>query len=96
MPDRRDDIPVVCMGGSAGGLDAHTRLLRNLPGNFGVAIVIVNHVRHVIPLLHKILSKHTPMPVELITDQTYLKVPPTVAVLNLYACPKRLPTRSSA
>jgi two-component system, chemotaxis family, protein-glutamate methylesterase/glutaminase len=37
------DFPVVCVGGSAGGLDAYTRLLRHLPTDMGVAIVIVNH-----------------------------------------------------
>ena len=36
-------FPVVCVGGSAGGLDAYTRLLRHLPCDMGVAIVIVNH-----------------------------------------------------
>ena len=41
------DFPVVCVGGSAGGLDAYTRLLKNLPANTGVAIVIVNHLRTV-------------------------------------------------
>ena len=39
------DFPVVCVGGSAGGLDAYTRLLRHLPAHMGVAIVIVNHLR---------------------------------------------------
>jgi chemotaxis response regulator CheB len=39
------DFPVVCVGGSAGGLDAYTRLLRHLPVNMGVAVVIVNHLR---------------------------------------------------
>ena len=38
-------FPVVCVGGSAGGLDAYVRLLRNLPADMGVAIVIVNHLR---------------------------------------------------
>jgi chemotaxis response regulator CheB len=38
-------FPIVCVGGSAGGLDAYTRLLRHLPANMGVAIVIVNHLR---------------------------------------------------
>ena len=38
-----NDFPVVCVGGSAGGLDAYIRLLRNLPADLGVAIVIVNH-----------------------------------------------------
>jgi len=47
MNDRRiaKYFPVVCVGGSAGGLDAYTRLLRHLPADMGVAIVIVNHLR---------------------------------------------------
>jgi isoquinoline 1-oxidoreductase len=32
------DFPVVCIGGSAGGLDAYTRLLRHLTADMGVAI----------------------------------------------------------
>lgn len=63
------DFPIVCVGGSAGGLDAYTRLLRHLPVDMGVAIVIVNHVRHVATQLHEILPRFTAMPVELITDR---------------------------
>ncbi len=63
------DFPVVCVGGSAGGLDAYTRLLRHLPADMGVAIVIVNHLRSVATLLHEILPHYTKMPVELITDK---------------------------
>ena len=63
------DFPVVCVGGSAGGLDAYIRLLKNLPGDMGVAIVIVNHLRTVATLLHEILPRHTVMPVELITER---------------------------
>ncbi|MFN2355830.1 MAG: chemotaxis protein CheB, partial [Desulfopila sp.] len=48
------DFPVVCVGGSAGGLDAYTRLLKHLPVDMGVAIVIVNHLRTVATLLHEI------------------------------------------
>ena len=61
-------FPVVCVGGSAGGLDAYTRLLRHLPADMGVAIVIVNHLRTTGTLLHEILPHYTKMPVELITD----------------------------
>jgi chemotaxis response regulator CheB len=39
-------FPIVCVGGSAGGLDAYIRLLKNLPHDMGVAIVIVNHNIH--------------------------------------------------
>jgi chemotaxis response regulator CheB len=63
------DFPVVCVGGSAGGLDAYTRLLQHLPADMGVAIVIVNHLREVATLLHEILPNFTKMPVELITER---------------------------
>ena len=63
------NFPIVCVGGSAGGLDAYTRLLKNLPGDMGVAVVIVNHVRTVATRLHDILPLFTPMPVDLITDR---------------------------
>lgn len=63
------DFPIVCIGGSAGGLDAYTRLLKNLPADLGVAIVIVNHLRTVSTMLHEILPRYTTMPVELITDR---------------------------
>jgi chemotaxis response regulator CheB len=62
------DFPVVCVGGSAGGLDAYIRLLQNLPVDMGVAIVIVNHLRTVATMLHEILPRYTKMPVELISD----------------------------
>jgi two-component system chemotaxis response regulator CheB len=64
-----NDFPVVCVGGSAGGLDAYTRLLRHLPADMGVAIVIVNHLRTVATQLHEILPRFTEMPVKLITER---------------------------
>lgn len=71
MKTRSDakDYPIVCVGGSAGGLDAYTRLLKHLPADMGVAIVIVNHLRSVATLLHEILPRYTKMPVELITER---------------------------
>ena len=70
MDDDRDarNFTVVCVGGSAGGLDAYTRLLQCLPPDTGVAVVIVNHLRIVDTMLHQLLPQHTKMPVELITD----------------------------
>ena len=62
-------FPIVCVGGSAGGLDAYTRLLQHLPADMGVAIVIVNHVRTVATMLHEILPRFTKMSVELITEK---------------------------
>jgi chemotaxis response regulator CheB len=63
------DFPVVCVGGSAGGLDAYIRLLKHLPADMGVALVIVNHLRTVATRLHEILPRFTGMPVELITER---------------------------
>jgi chemotaxis response regulator CheB len=67
------DFPVVCVGGSAGGLDAYIRLLQHMPADMGVAIVIVNHLRSVATLLHEILPHHTMMPVELITEKLLIQ-----------------------
>lgn len=61
-------FPIVCVGGSAGGLDAYIRLLQHLPNDMGVAIVIVNHVRTLATQLHMVLPRFSTMPVELITD----------------------------
>lgn len=62
------DFPIVCVGGSAGGLDAYIRLLQCLPADLGVAVVIVNHVRASPTYLPEILTFHTRMPVSLIAE----------------------------
>lgn len=67
-PDIKN-FPVICVGGSAGGLDAYIRLLKHLPDDMGVAIVIVNHLRTVATMLHEILPRYTKMPVELIKEK---------------------------
>ena len=64
-----NDFPIVCVGGSAGGLDAYIRLLKNLPADMGAAIVIVNHITQVPTQLHEVLPRFTVMPVELITER---------------------------
>jgi two-component system, chemotaxis family, CheB/CheR fusion protein len=38
-----DRFPVVCLGGSAGGLNAYQQILRRLPADTGMAFVIVSH-----------------------------------------------------
>ncbi|MDP3156830.1 MAG: chemotaxis protein CheB [Archangium sp.] len=62
-------FPIVCVGGSAGGLDAYVRLLQNLPPDLGVAVVIVNHITTMPTQLHTVLPRFTRMPVELIYDE---------------------------
>ena len=67
------NFPIVCVGGSAGGLDAYIRLLQNLPPDMGMAIVIVNHIRSMPTQLHEILPHYTTMPVELITERLLIE-----------------------
>ena len=69
----RQNFPIVCVGGSAGGLDAYIRLLKCLPADMDVAIVIVNHLRNVATLLHEILPQYTEMTVKLITEKLDIK-----------------------
>ncbi len=66
-------FPIVFVGGSAGGLDAYIRLLKCLPADMGVAIVIVNHLTQVPTQLHEILPRFTSMPVELITENLVIE-----------------------
>jgi two-component system chemotaxis response regulator CheB len=67
------NFPIVCVGGSAGGLDAYIRLLKNLPADMGVAIVIVNHIRDMTTHLHEVLPRFTTMPVDLITESLHIE-----------------------
>ena len=66
-------FPLVCVGGSAGGLDAYIRLLDHFPADTGAALVIVNHLRHTTTRLHEILPTHTTMPVALIEDRLTIR-----------------------
>jgi two-component system chemotaxis response regulator CheB len=61
-------FPLVCVGGSAGGSEAYAHLLKALPPDLGVAVVIVNHMTKTSATLHQILPRFTRMPVELITE----------------------------
>jgi two-component system CheB/CheR fusion protein len=72
LPDRvnpgsRDNptrVTVVGVGASAGGLEALTKLLKNLPGNTGLAFVLVQHLdAHHASHLSELLARATPMPV---------------------------------
>ena len=64
-----NNFPIVCVGGSAGGLDAYIRLLKHLRADMGVAIVIVNHITIMPTQLHEVLPRFSSMPVELITER---------------------------
>lgn len=67
------NFPVVCVSGSAGGLDAYIRLLQSLPADMGVAIVIVNHITAMPTQLHEVLPRFSRMPVDLITEDLLIE-----------------------
>ena len=73
MSEPARNFPIVCVGGSAGGLDAYIRLLQNLPADMGVAIVIVNHITTMPTHLHEVLPRFTTMPVDLITESLLIE-----------------------
>lgn len=60
---------IVCVGGSAGSLNAYKKILEHLPVDLDLVTVIVNHVTRSFDKLHVILPRSTKMPVELITDR---------------------------
>lgn len=67
-------FPVVGIGASAGGLEAIIPLLKNLPDNPGIAVIIIQHLKPT----HKsmfvdILIQSTAMPVREITDNLEIK-----------------------
>ena len=64
----RNDFPVVCVGGSAGGLQAYVNLLKHLPAGTGAAIVIVQHMANSETNLPNILSRSTKIPIAMIQE----------------------------
>src|SRR3989440_3531813 len=75
-------FPVVCVGASAGGLEAFTQLLSALSPDTGMAFVLVSHLSpsHASHLA-EILSRSTRMPVNEVTHE------PTVRPNHVYVIP---------
>ena len=70
----KKDFRVVCLGGSAGGLEAYTGILRHIPANTGMAFVIAPHrMFQDASLLPLILAKVTTMPVREVKEGMLLK-----------------------
>lgn len=67
-------FPIVGIGASAGGLEATTQLLNDLPANLGMGYVLVQHLdpNHE-SILATLLSKTTTMPVTEAKDETLVK-----------------------
>src|SRR5689334_12015134 len=66
---RHSPSSIVGIGASAGGLEAFEQLLRALPGNTGMAFVLVQHLAPTHQsMLSELLGKATRMPVIEVTD----------------------------
>jgi two-component system, chemotaxis family, CheB/CheR fusion protein len=86
----KQNFPVVGIGASAGGLDAFTRLLKNLPADSGMAVVLVQHLapQHE-STLAGLLARGANVPVTEVRDrmrvrpnQVYVIPPNTNLALN--------------
>lgn len=89
-PRQQVAFPIVGVGASAGGLEAYERLLRQLPSDTGMALLLVQHLdpRHE-SRLTEILARATAMPVAEVTDRmrvlrdhVYVIPPNTTMVLR--------------
>ncbi|HXM38219.1 MAG TPA: chemotaxis protein CheB [Gemmatimonadales bacterium] len=68
-PPRRPSFPIVGIGASAGGLEAFSQLLGEIPAKLGMAFVLIQHLDPTHPSsLVEALARKTPMPVHEIQD----------------------------
>jgi len=75
-------FPIVGIGASAGGLEAFTQLLRELPDTTGMAFVLVQHLAPKYDsMLTELLSNQTSLPVTEVTEG--MRVEPN----NIYVIP---------
>ena len=62
-----DTPPIVCVGASAGGLEAIERFFQNCPKNLGVAYVVIQHLSsHYKSMMDDLINRYTTMPVHMI------------------------------
>jgi two-component system, chemotaxis family, CheB/CheR fusion protein len=73
-PSGGSPFPIVGIGASAGGLEAFTQLLRELPTDTGMAFVLVQHLDPTHESqLPEVLSRTTAMPVVAVTDRLHVE-----------------------
>src|SRR5947208_2236715 len=71
---RDDSFSIAGVGASAGGLEAFTQLLQELPSTINMALVLVQHLDPTYKsLLTELLSRTTKLAVEEVTDGTRVK-----------------------
>lgn len=75
-------FPIVAVGASAGGLEAISELLQNIPAKTGLAFLIVQHLDPTHPSsLTEILARKTQLPVQEVNDE------PAVQPDHVYVIP---------
>ena len=68
-PDRTGGFPVVCIGASAGGLEAIEQLLKNVPPDTRMAFVLIQHLDPTHKsILTDLIKRVTPLKVSEVTD----------------------------
>jgi len=98
VPQPALPFPVVCVGASAGGLEAFTQLLSALPTDTGMAFVLVSHLSpsHASHLA-EILSRATRMPVNEVKDEPKVQpncvyvIPPDSSMIIKHGSLKLIP-----
>ncbi|HWC73148.1 MAG TPA: chemotaxis protein CheB [Gemmatimonadales bacterium] len=100
IPQPSLPFPVVCVGASAGGLEAFTQLLEAMPTDTGMAFVLVSHLSpSYASHLAEILSRATPMPVNEVKDEPRVQpnrvyvIPPDRSMIISNGVLKLLPRR---
>jgi two-component system CheB/CheR fusion protein len=69
-----ESFPVVGIGASAGGLEAFSQILRELPPDINMALVLIQHLDPTYKsMLTELLSKTTKLPVAEVTDGMQVK-----------------------
>jgi len=84
---RDESFPIVGIGASAGGLEAYTQLLRELPSAINMALVLIQHLDPTYKsMLTELLSRTTKLAVLEVTDGVRVKpghvyvIPPNTAM----------------
>ncbi|NMF58762.1 CheR family methyltransferase [Pseudanabaena yagii] len=88
--NQQEYFPIVGIGASAGGLEAFTQILQNLPSDTGMGFVLIQHLAPLhISQLSEILQRSTEMPVhqasegmKIIPNSIYVIPPNTLMTLE--------------
>src|SRR6266403_1560499 len=102
MKSSKEKFPIVGIGASAGGLEAFTTLLQNLPNNTGMAFVLIQHLDPTHESkLGEILQRISTMPITEVANNTKVKpnhvyvIPPNASMKITEGVLKLFPRKKS-